>query len=184
MIVCGVDEAGRGPLAGSVFAAAVILPEDYDLPGLNDSKKLSAKKREALFEAILRQAAAASWGKATVEEIERLNILEASLLAMRRAVDGLCLRPDRLLIDGNAVRGFSLPAEAVIKGDATVPCISAASVVAKVLRDRDMDELDKRYPRYGFAKHKGYGTAAHIKAIREFGPCAEHRSLFLRRIIA
>ncbi|MCL2003298.1 MAG: ribonuclease HII [Oscillospiraceae bacterium] len=183
MRIAGVDEAGRGPLAGDVYAAAVILPERIDLPGLDDSKKLTAKKRESLFDAICKQAVVFSVALATIEEIERLNILEAALLAMRRAVEGLSVQPDLLLVDGNTARGFDIPAKAIIGGDALYPCISAASILAKVSRDRAMAELDARYPQYGFAKHKGYGTAAHIKAIREHGPCAAHRLSFLGRIL-
>ncbi len=180
--VCGIDEAGRGPLAGDVYAAAVILPEGYDLPGLTDSKKLSPKRREVLFDEIIRQAVSFAVASATVLEIEQLNILEASLLAMRRAAEGLTVRPSRLLIDGNIARGFSTPATAVVGGDCTTPCISAASILAKVTRDRAMLALDRRYPGYGFAKHKGYGTAEHIRALRELGPCPEHRALFIRKV--
>ncbi len=181
--VCGIDEAGRGPLAGDVYAAAVILPERYDLPELTDSKKLSPKRREILYDEIVRQAVSYAVAFATVEEIERLNILEAALLAMRRASEGLTVRPNRLLIDGNVARGFSLPAAAVIGGDGTTPCISAASILAKVTRDRAMFMLDAQYPGYGFAKHKGYGTAEHIRALRELGPCPAHRALFIRKVI-
>jgi ribonuclease HII len=182
MLICGIDEAGRGPLAGDVYAAAVILPEEYGLPGLNDSKKLTAKKREALFELIKEQAAAFSIASASVAEIDGLNILEASLLAMRRAVAGLYVTPDLLLVDGNCAKGFHIKAEAIIGGDGLHPCISAASVLAKVARDLAMLELDALYPQYGFAKHKGYGTAAHIQALREFGPSPAHRKLFIRKI--
>jgi len=182
MTVCGTDEAGRGPLAGDVYAAAVILPEDYTLPGLDDSKKLTAKKRDILYDLIRAQAAAYAVASASVAEIERLNILEASLLAMRRAVEKLAVRPDLLLVDGKIARGFDLPAKAVVGGDGSEPCISAASILAKVSRDRAMAELDRLYPLYGFAKHKGYGTAAHIRALRESGPCPAHRPSFLRRI--
>jgi ribonuclease HII len=183
MITAGVDEAGRGPLAGDVYAAAVILPDSAVLPGLNDSKKLTAKKRDILYDMIIEQAAAFSIASATAAEIETLNILEAALLAMRRAVDGLQIKPDILLVDGNTVKGFTLPAKAVIGGDAVHPCISAASVLAKVSRDRAMAELDAEYPQYGFAMHKGYGTAGHINAIREHGPCPVHRMSFLGRIL-
>ncbi len=181
MLSCGVDEAGRGPLAGPVYAAAVILPEEYVLPGLDDSKKLSAKKREKLFDAICAQAVDFRVATASVEEIERLNILEAALLAMRRAVEALCVRPDELLIDGNITRGFDIPARAVIGGDALVPAISAASILAKVSRDRYMEELAARYPEYGFEKHRGYGTKAHYAALDKYGPCPEHRESFLKR---
>ncbi|MDR0326431.1 MAG: ribonuclease HII [Oscillospiraceae bacterium] len=183
MIYCGIDEAGRGPLAGDVYAAAVILPERYDLPGLNDSKKLSAKKRDVLFRLIREQAVSCAVASASVREIEEHNILEAALLAMRRAADGLSVKPDLLLVDGNIARGFDVPAKAVVGGDGLEACISAASVLAKVSRDRAMIELDALYPQYGFAKHKGYGTAAHISALREFGPCPAHRLSFLRRIL-
>jgi ribonuclease HII len=183
MILCGVDEAGRGPFAGDVAAAAVILPVGFDIPGLNDSKKLTAKRRDALYDVICKQAVSYAVALATVEEIELYNILEAALLAMRRAVEGLTVKPDLLLVDGNIARGFGLPAKAVIRGDALHPCISAASVLAKVTRDRAMIELDALYPRYGFAKHKGYGTAAHIQAIRDHGPCAAHRMSFLRKVL-
>ena len=182
MIVCGLDEAGRGPLAGDVYAAAVILPEEYTLPGLNDSKKLSAKKRDMLFDLIREQAVSYAVASASTGEIETLNILEASLLAMRRAVEGLSVRPGLLLVDGSIARGFAIPAKAVVGGDGLEPCISAASILAKVSRDRAMTELDALYPRYGFAKHKGYGTAAHIKALREHGPCPAHRALFIKKV--
>jgi ribonuclease HII len=183
MLTCGTDEAGRGPLAGDVYAAAVILPEEYGLPGLNDSKKLTAKKREVLFDLIKGQAVSFSIASASVEEIEGLNILEASLLAMRRAVAGLSVQPDLLLVDGNCAKGFAIPAQAVTGGDGLHPCIAAASVLAKVSRDLAMLELDALYPQYGFAKHKGYGTAAHIRALREFGPSPAHRSLFIRKVL-
>jgi ribonuclease HII len=183
MIICGVDEAGRGPLAGPVYAAAVILRDGGGLDGLTDSKKLTAKKREYYYGAICASAVDHAVASASVGEIESMNILEASLLAMRRAVGMLRVRPDLLLIDGNIARGFEIPAEAVVKGDSKHLCISAASVLAKVARDTEMAELDKRFPQYGFAGHKGYGTAAHIKAIREHGACAEHRASFLRGIL-
>lgn len=180
---CGCDEAGRGPLAGPVFAAAVILPHGIEIEGLNDSKKLSPKKRDALYDRITEQAIAYCVASASVEEIETMNILEADLLAMRRAIAGLSVRPDAVLVDGNIARGFDLPAFAVIKGDALCPSISAASILAKVSRDRYCTEMDARYPAYGFAVHKGYGTAAHRKAILEFGPCPEHRMSFLGKIL-
>ena len=180
---CGCDEAGRGPLAGPVFAAAVILPRGIEIEGLNDSKKLSPKKRDALYDRITEQAIAYCVASASVEEIETMNILEADLLAMRRAIAGLSVRPDAVLVDGNIARGFDLPAFAVIKGDALCPSISAASILAKVSRDRYCTEMDARYPAYGFAVHKGYGTAAHRKAILEFGPCPEHRMSFLGKIL-
>jgi ribonuclease HII len=183
MITAGVDEAGRGPLAGDVYAAAVILPDGVVLPGLNDSKKLTEKMRDYLYAKIIKQAAAYSVAAASVEEIEQFNILEAALLAMRRAVDGLAVKPEQLLVDGNTARGFDLPAKAVIGGDACHPCIMAASILAKVSRDRAMAELGLLYPQYGFAKHKGYGTALHRQALREYGPCPAHRLSFLGRIL-
>lgn len=178
--VCGVDEAGRGPLCGSVVAAAVILPPDFILEGLNDSKKLTAKKREALFDQICENALAYCIAEASVEEIDRLNILEADLLAMRRAIDGLQIKADYALIDGNIARDFQIPARAVVHGDAISPSIAAASILAKVTRDRQCVELDRRYPQYGIAKHKGYGTKAHMDALRRFGPSPIHRKQFIR----
>ena len=177
--VCGVDEAGRGPLSGPVFAAAVILPPGLEIPGLDDSKKLSPKRRETLFDVIC--ASAISWcvASASVEEIDRLNILEADLLAMRRAVDGLSVKADLALIDGNVARGFDIPARAVIKGDALSCSIAAAAILAKVSRDRLCLEHDRLYPGYGFARHKGYGTKEHMDAIRRLGPCPVHRKSFL-----
>lgn len=179
--VCGLDEAGRGPLAGPVFAGAVILPEGYVPEGLNDSKKLSEKKREVLFEEITTHALAWSFGTASPEEIDEINILNASMLAMRRAVESLSLKPDFLLVDGNVVRGFSQPAVAVIKGDAKSPSIAAASIIAKVLRDRECLEMDKAYPQYGFAAHKGYPTKAHFAAIELNGVSPIHRKSFLKK---
>ncbi|MBQ4037465.1 MAG: ribonuclease HII [Clostridia bacterium] len=177
--VCGLDEAGRGPLAGPVFAGAVILPEGYVPEGLNDSKKLSEKKREALFEEITKNAVAWAFGTASPEEIDEINILNASMLAMRRAVEALYLPPAFLLVDGNVVRGFEQPAVSVIKGDAKCPSIAAASIIAKVLRDRDCLRLDKEYPGYGFAAHKGYPTKAHFAAIEANGVLPIHRKSFL-----
>lgn len=179
-IICGIDEAGRGPLCGPVVAAACILPSGLVIEGLNDSKKLTEKKREQLYDKIIEGALAYSIALSTVEEINETNILEASLLAMRRAVDGLGIVPDYLLIDGNICRGFSIPARAVIKGDATSPNIAAASILAKVTRDRLCMELDREYPGYGIAKHKGYGTAAHYKALEELGVPPIYRTKFLR----
>ena len=178
--ICGVDEAGRGPLCGSVVAAACILPHDFILEGLNDSKKLTAKKREKLFDLICASAIAYSIAEATVEEINELNILEATLLAMRRAIEGLSIKADYALIDGNVNRDFPLPSRAVIHGDATSPSIAAASILAKVTRDRLCLELDREYPEYGIAKHKGYGTKAHCDALRKYGPSPIHRTLFVR----
>jgi len=178
--VCGIDEAGRGPLCGPVVAAACILPMGLVIDGLNDSKKLTEKRREALFDVITENAVAYSIAEATVEEINETNILEATLLAMRRAVEGMPTRPDYLLIDGNVCRGFDIPCHAVVKGDATSPSIAAASILAKVTRDRLCAELDKQYPEYGIAKHKGYGTAAHYKALEEHGVPPIYRTKFLR----
>ena len=178
--VCGVDEAGRGPLCGPVVAAACILPCGLVLPGLNDSKKLSEKKRDLLFDQIRENAIAYSIASASVEEINQLNILEATLLAMRRAIEGLPVKPDFALIDGNVSRGFQIDAKAVISGDATSPSIAAASILAKVTRDRMCIDLDREYPQYGIAKHKGYGTKVHMDALREHGPSPIHRTQFIR----
>ena len=178
--VCGVDEAGRGPLCGPVVAAACILPAGLVLEGLNDSKKLSPKKRDLLFDAIRENAIAYSIAEASVEEIDELNILEATLLAMRRAIEGLSVKADFALIDGNVDRDFPIPARAVIHGDAISPSIAAASILAKVTRDRQCIELDRAYPQYGIAKHKGYGTKVHMDALREFGPSPIHRKKFIR----
>ncbi len=178
--VCGVDEAGRGPLCGPVFAAACILPHDYHPEELNDSKKLTPKKRDRLFDEIRERAVAYSIAFATVEEIDEMNILEADLLAMRRAIDGLAIKADYALIDGNIARDFQIPARAVIGGDALSPSIAAASILAKVARDRDCLELDRLYPQYGIAKHKGYGTKAHMEALRTYGPSPIHRKQFIR----
>ena len=183
----GVDEAGRGPLVGSVFAAAVILPAQYDLPGLTDSKKLSEKKRDALAAAVKAQALAWCVASAGVDEIAELNILHATMLAMRRAVQGLAVRPHKVWIDGNRVPGdLGVAAEAVVKGDSKIIEISAASVLAKTARDAEMYALAERYPQYGFDKHKGYGTAAHLAALQQFGVLAEHRCDFapVRNLLA
>lgn len=179
-VVCGIDEAGRGPLCGPVFAAACILPDGLVLEGLNDSKKLTPKKRDKLFDLICENAIAYSIASASVEEIDELNILEADLLAMRRAIDGLAVKADFALIDGNIARGFQIPARAVIGGDAKSPSIAAASILAKVARDRDCLELDAQYPQYGIAKHKGYGTKQHMDALRTYGPSPIHRKQFIR----
>ena len=179
-VVCGVDEAGRGPLCGPVVAAACILPLDCEIEGLNDSKKLTEKKREKLFDEILEKAIACSVAQATVEEINQLNILEATLLAMRRAIAGLSVKPDLALIDGNVDRDFPLPARAVIHGDALSPSIAAASILAKVTRDRMCIDLDAEYPVYGIAKNKGYGSKQHMDALREYGPAPIHRTKFIR----
>ena len=178
--VCGVDEAGRGPLCGPVFAAACILPVGLEIDGLNDSKKLTAKKREQLFDVITKEAIAYCIAEASVEEIDELNILEADLLAMRRAIDGLSEKADFAIIDGNIARDFQIPAKAIIKGDAVSMSIAAASILAKVARDRICDDLDRVYPEYGIAKHKGYGTKAHMDALRKYGPSPIHRKKFIR----
>lgn len=178
--VCGVDEAGRGPLCGPVVAAACILPIGLVIEGLNDSKKLTEKKREALFDLITENAIAYSIAYSTVEEINETDILSATLLAMRRAIEGLPIKAEYALIDGNICRGFSIPARAVIKGDATSPSIAAASILAKVTRDRMCLELDREYPEYGIAKHKGYGTAAHYAALEKYGVPPIYRTKFLR----
>lgn len=179
-IICGVDEAGRGPLCGPVVAAAVILPDGYIPEGLNDSKKLTERKREKLFDEITANAISYGIAEASVEEIDRMNILEATLLAMRRAIAMLSPAPDIALIDGNIDRDFPLPARAVIGGDAKVPAIAAASILAKVTRDRQCIALDAAYPGYGIAKHKGYGTKAHMDALRQLGPTPIHRKQFIR----
>ena len=179
-LVCGVDEAGRGPLCGPVFAAACILPDGLVFEGLNDSKKLTPKKRDKLFDLICENAIAYSISSASVEEIDELNILEADLLAMRRAIDGLSVKADFALIDGNIARDFQIPARAIIGGDAKSPNIAAASILAKVARDRDCIKLDEAYPQYGIAKHKGYGTKQHMDALRTYGPSPIHRKQFIR----
>lgn len=181
--VCGVDEAGRGPLAGPVCAAAVILPEGHIIEGVNDSKKLSEKKREALFDVIKSEALAYSIAFATVEEIESMNILNATMLAMKRAVDGLSVKSDYALIDGNRLPPLDIPCEYVIKGDAKSMSIAAASILAKVSRDRLCYEYAEKYPEYGFDKHKGYGTKLHTEKIKEYGPCEIHRLSFLTKIL-
>ena len=178
-LICGVDEAGRGPLAGPVCAAAVILPPETELPGLNDSKKLSEKKREQLFPEIQQIALAWSVAFASVEEIEERNIFGATMLAMNRAIAGLSLTPDLALIDGNRNKEIEVPSRCVVHGDARCASIAAASILAKVSRDHLMLELAREYPQYGFEKHKGYGTRAHYAALREYGPCPAHRPSFL-----
>ena len=177
-LVAGVDEAGRGPLAGPVVAAAVILDPRKPILGLADSKKLTALRREKLFDEIRAKALCCSIAEASVEEIDRLNILQATLLAMRRAVEGLRLKPAKVLVDGNRLPVLDVRAEAIVKGDALVPAISAASILAKVTRDRWCAELDAQYPQYGFAAHKGYGTAEHLSALRSHGACPQHRTTF------
>ena len=178
--VCGVDEAGRGPLCGPVVAAAVILPLGLHIEGLNDSKKLTEKKREKLYDIIIKESVAYSICEASVEEINSTDILSASLLAMRRAIDALQVPADYALIDGNVTKGFTLPRQAVVHGDAISPSIAAASVLAKVTRDRMCLELDAQYPQYGIAKHKGYGTKVHMDALRQYGPAPIHRTKFIR----
>ena len=178
--VCGCDEAGRGPLCGPVVAAAVILPVGEVIEGLDDSKKLSDKKREKLFDIICERAVAYAIAEASPEEIDEINILNASMLAMRRAVEALSVKADFALIDGNCSRGFEIPTETVVKGDAKSYSIAAASILAKVTRDRQCIELDALYPEYGIAKHKGYPTAEHMAAVREFGPAPIYRKTFLK----
>jgi ribonuclease HII len=178
--VCGVDEAGRGPLCGPVVAAACILPMGLYIEGLNDSKKLSPKKRKEVFEKIIESAIAYCIAEASVEEINELNILEADMLAMRRAVEGLQIKADFAIIDGNISRGFPIPTMTVIKGDATSPSIAAASILAKVTRDEMCEQMDKDYPQYGIGKHKGYGTKQHMEALRKYGPSPIHRKKFIR----
>ncbi len=177
-LVAGVDEAGRGPLAGPVVAAAVILDDLQPIAGLNDSKKLTAKRRERLFDEIRARALCFSIAEASVQEIDALNILQATMLAMKRAVEGLRLKPVKVLVDGNRLPVLDVRAEAIVQGDALVPAISAASILAKVHRDRLCDELHQLYPVYGFDQHKGYGTAQHLQALQVHGPAACHRMTF------
>lgn len=182
--ICGVDEAGRGPLAGPVCAAAVILPEGAVIEGLDDSKKLTEKKRERLYDIIKQTAVAYSVAYGTLEEIETVNILEATYLAMNRAIEGLTVKPDFALIDGNRIpRGIKIPCETIVKGDSKSMSVAAASVLAKVTRDRLMLEYDKKYPEYNFKKHKGYGTREHTELIKQYGPCEIHRLSFLKNIL-
>ena len=183
-LVCGVDEAGRGPLAGPVCAAAVILPDDCIIDGLNDSKKISEKKREMLYDIITEKALAYSIAYGSLDEIEEYNILEATYIAMNRAIEGLKINADFALIDGNRVpKGITIPCETVVKGDAKSCSIAAASILAKVTRDRLMLEYDKKYPQYLFAQHKGYGTKAHYEAIKQYGVCEIHRRSFLKNVL-
>lgn len=177
-MICGVDEAGRGPLAGPVVAAAVILDPARPIAGLADSKKLSARRRERLAVEIRAKALAWCVAEASVAEIDAINILQATLLAMQRAVAGLACVPTEVLVDGNRCPGLDLPVRAIVGGDATVAEISAASILAKTVRDAGMLDLHARYPQYGLDRHKGYGTAAHLAALREHGPCPEHRTSF------
>ena len=180
--VRGVDEAGRGPLAGPVCAAAVILPEGVIIDGVNDSKKLSEKKREFLFDVIREQALSYSIAYATVDEIEEINILNATMLAMRRAIDGLDIKADYAMIDGNKIPPLDIDAECIVKGDAKSMSIACASNLAKVSRDRLLYKYAEEYPMYGFDKHKGYGTKVHREAILKYGPCPYHRKSFLKKL--
>lgn len=181
--VCGVDEAGRGPLCGPVVAAAVILPKDEKIDGVNDSKKLSEKKREVLFDVIKEKAITVGVGISDVELIEKINILNATKIAMKEAIENLKIKPDYVLVDGNQAIDISVPFETVISGDAKSESIAAASIIAKVTRDRLLIEHDKKYPEYGFAKHKGYGTKAHIEAIRTYGLTPIHRPSFCKKFV-
>lgn len=177
-LIAGVDEAGRGPLAGPVVAAAVILDDQNPIRGLADSKVLTARKREQLYDEIRAKALCCSIAQASVEEIDQINILQATMLAMRRAVEGLRLKPAKVLVDGNRLPLLDTLAEAIVKGDSKVAAISAASILAKVTRDRWCAELDAQYPQYGFAGHKGYGTAEHLRALQAYGACPQHRRSF------
>lgn len=181
-VIAGADEAGRGPLAGDVYAAAVILPPDCVIDGVNDSKKLSEKKREELYDVIIEKAEAYCVATASIEEIERLNILNAAMLAMKRAIEGLNKSYDIALIDGNKTPNVSGNVRAIVKGDGTSQTIAAASILAKVSRDRYMAELDRQYPEYLFSKHKGYGTKLHYELIKKYGPSPVHRMSFLKKI--
>lgn len=180
--VCGIDEAGRGPLAGPVCAAAVILPPGCEIPGLDDSKKLAEKKRELLFPLITQKALAYGIGWASVEEIDQINILQATFLAMARAVEALQTPPDWAMVDGNRMPPLPVPGEAIVKGDGKSASIAAASILAKVSRDRVLRQMDEQYPQYGFAKHKGYGTKAHYEAIKAYGVLPVHRKSFLKNL--
>lgn len=180
--VCGIDEAGRGPLAGPVCAAAVILPPGCEIPGLNDSKKLTEKKRELLFPLITQKALAYGIGWASEEEIDQFNILQATFLAMARAVEALQTPPDWAMVDGNRMPPLPVPGETIVKGDGKSASIAAASILAKVSRDRVLRQMDEQYPQYGFAKHKGYGTKAHYEAIKAYGVLPVHRKSFLKKL--
>ena len=182
-VICGVDEAGRGPLAGPVYAAAVILPDGLEELGINDSKKMTEKKREALFDIICDNAIAYGIGFATEKEIDEINILQATYLAMRRAFEGLDIKPDMALVDGNRDPGLGVATRTIVKGDANSMSIAAASILAKVTRDRYMLEMDKKYPEYQFAKHKGYGTKLHYEMIEQYGILPDHRRSFLKKIL-
>ena len=179
--VCGVDEAGAGPLMGPVYAAAVILPEGCEIEGLNDSKKMTEKKREALFPVIFEKAVACAVASVDASEIDATDILSARMKAMQLAIDALEVPADYALIDGNRAKDFGLPVRTIVKGDSLSASIAAASILAKVTRDRLMEELDETYPQYGFAVHKGYGTKRHYEALREYGPCGIHRQTFLKK---
>lgn len=180
-LVCGVDEAGRGPLAGPVCAAAVILPPKLEIPGLNDSKKLTDKKRRELYEIITSEAVSYGIAFASETEIDQINILQATFLAMERALSQLTPKPELALIDGNRARDFGLPVRTIVKGDSLSASIAAASILAKVSRDRLMEACDETYPQYGFAVHKGYGTKRHYAALEQYGPCPIHRQTFLKK---
>lgn len=180
--ICGLDEAGRGPLAGPVFAAAVILPRDLEIPGLNDSKKLTEKRREALYDEIVEKAVAYGIAAASHDEIDQINILNASMLAMERAFNMLKILPDAAFVDGNRTPQLPVPTQAVVKGDGISASIAAASILAKVSRDRFMIEMDQRYPAYDFARHKGYPTKLHYERLRACGPCEIHRMTFLKKL--
>ncbi len=182
-IVCGVDEAGRGPLAGPVYAAAVVLKKGQTIEGVNDSKKLSEKKREELFDKIVSECSAFSVGTASEREIDEINILQATFLAMKRAVDGLSIKPDIALVDGNQIPPLDCAVKTVIKGDAKSESIAAASIIAKVSRDRYMKEMAAKYPEYQFEKHKGYGTKLHYEMIEKYGICEIHRKSFLKKVL-
>lgn len=182
-IICGVDEAGRGPLAGPVYAAAVVLEKGKTIEGVNDSKKLSEKKRELLFDKIINECKDYSIGTASEKEIDELNILQATFLAMKRAVDGLSVKPDCALVDGNQIPNLDCDVTTVVKGDAKSESIAAASILAKVSRDRYMLEMAEKYPQYGFEKHKGYGTKLHYEMIEKYGICDIHRKSFLKKVL-
>lgn len=181
-LICGIDEAGRGPLCGPVCAAAVILPLYCEIEGINDSKKLSEKKREALFDVIIEKAVAYSVAMASAKEIDKINILQATFLAMRRAAEGLDAKPDLALVDGNRSPGLDFDEVTIVKGDAKSVSVAAASILAKVTRDRYMREMDKKYPQFCFAQHKGYGTKLHYEMIDRYGICDEHRRTFLKKL--
>lgn len=182
-IICGVDEAGRGPLAGPVYAAAVVLEKGQTIEGVNDSKKLSEKKRELLFDKIINECKDYSIGTASEKEIDELNILQATFLAMKRAVDGLSVKPDCALVDGNQIPNLDCDVTTVVKGDAKSESIAAASILSKVSRDRYMLEMAEKYPQYGFEKHKGYGTKLHYEMIEKYGICDIHRKTFLKKVL-